>query len=223
MRTAATCRAAAAAFSIALAGAAAPAAASIIGFDLTIDGSLGTQPGSVNVPIITLTNRSDTALLESFSLTVGDPSFNFDGVVEIIAPDGGTATLVEGDTSINRVDGVNTDRISFSFTGFDPGESISFGADIDADSGVFQQDFRDVLFNNGEASNAVASTAFGSGTPLMLTLADVENPSELYETSAWAGHYQNGEVIATPVPASLLLLGGTLAGIGFLASRRKNA
>ncbi|MEL7172337.1 MAG: hypothetical protein AAFN05_05140, partial [Pseudomonadota bacterium] len=163
MRTAATCRAAAAACVIALSGVSAPAGASVIGFDLTIDGSLGTQPGSVNVPIITLTNRSDTALLESFSLTIGDPAFNFDGVVELVGPAGGTATLTEGDTNINRVDGVNTDRISFSFTDFDPGESISFGVDIDADNGVFQQDFRDVLFNNGEATNAIASAAFGSG------------------------------------------------------------
>ncbi|MEO0426892.1 MAG: hypothetical protein AAF160_05540 [Pseudomonadota bacterium] len=223
MRSAATCRAAAAALSVAMIGLAAPAGASVIGFDLTIDGSLGTQPGSLNVPIITLTNRSDTAQLENFSLTIGDPAFNFDGVVELVGPAGGTVSLTEGDTNISRVDGVNTDRISFDFTGFDPGESISFGVDVDADSGVFQQDFREVLFNNGSAENAIASAGFGSGMPLVLTLADVTDPGEIYEASARSAHGGGDELIPTPIPASLLLLGGSLAGVGFMVRRRRNA
>lgn len=182
MRTAASCRAAAAA--LCLAAIAAPlhaAPAAVVAYELVIDGSLGRQPGSINVPLFTLKNLSDEADLTGFSLTIGDPAFNFDGVIGIVPPAGGAATLLEGDTHVDRVDGVNTETVRLGFEGLAPGASASFGIDIDPDTGGFYADFREVLFGNGGAPNAVASARFaGSAAPLLLTLADATDDALVY-------------------------------------------
>lgn len=220
MRSATLCRVALAASLLTGFLGSSAASAVTTGFDLVIDGGFGQQPGTVNVPLVTLTNRSSEALLTSFSLTIGDPAFNFDGVVQIRGPAGGNSLLVLGDTNIPRFDGIHTNSIALSFTDFDPGESVSFGIDIDADSGVFFQDYRDVLFNNGPATNAEVTVHFSDATPLVLTLNDVDDPGPVYRASALRTVAADS-VSAVPVPASAFLLGAALIGASFLRRRRR--
>lgn len=218
MRAATLCRLALTASLFAAFLGSSAASAVTTGFDLMIDGSYGQQPGTVNVPLVTLTNRSSEALLTSFSLTIGDPAFNFDGVIQIRGPAGGSSRLMIGDTNIPRVDGVNTDTIALAFTGFKPGESVSFGVDIDADNGNFFQDYRNVLFNNGAAPNAQVTVQFTDAAPLVLTLNDVSDPGPITRASALSTVAAD-TVSAIPVPASAFLLGAALLCASFLRRR----
>ncbi|MEM6679296.1 MAG: hypothetical protein AAF675_15640 [Pseudomonadota bacterium] len=199
--------------------------AATIGFELTIDGSLGRQPGTVAVPLFTLRNVSDRATLDRFSISIGDPQFNFDGVLAMRGPAGGRMDLVVGDTRTRGVDGINTEILVFTFQDFNPGESVSFGVDIEHDDGRFQRDFRQVLLGDDD-DNALVSTAFlGAGTPLLLTLDDDGLDDDVYRTTATAeivDAFDLAQAAApVPVPASILLLSAALAGAAFLGRRAR--
>ena len=184
---------------------AAPAAALSTGYTLEID-------GNTNVPVVQVTNTSTSALLNSFGLTIGDTAYNFDYAGSIGA-DVGTIgfTLVTGDTANG---GARTALLQFTLTGFDPGEVFGFETDIDPDNTNTIVDFRDVFFNNGTAPNAVFSVGFSDGTTFALTLPDdVEKSSYTFSES----------VSDVPLPAALPLLGAGLAGLGFVARRRRGA
>ncbi|MEO0762421.1 MAG: hypothetical protein AAFZ09_11530, partial [Pseudomonadota bacterium] len=163
---------------VALALALLPAAAqaAVLDFRLTFDGTGTTIPGTRNVPLVTIENLGD-GQIESFELTIGDTAFNFDGVYQLSDPAGGTSTIEVGDDLIFGNTSPVFDSIRLGFTGFDRGEQVSFGLDIDDDSGAVQQDFARVLFDNGDIDNAVATVVFGgfrSGkrVPVALTLGD---------------------------------------------------
>ncbi|MEO0820758.1 MAG: hypothetical protein AAF074_10090 [Pseudomonadota bacterium] len=214
-----------------------PAQSEVVGFDLIIDGGDLIEPGTVNVPFFTVRNISASLPITGFSLTIGDPSFNFDGITAITPPPGGSATIVTGDTGFYGFDGVHTDRISFALDGFDPGEEFRFAADIDADNGDVFQDFRNVLRRNGPAPNAVATITFADPftEDLMLELRDGVRPQggTLFSFRA-VGNRGFGPLEPTipaatssaspvPVPAALPLFVTALAGLGFLSRARRRS
>lgn len=217
MRLAFLARAATAACALSFLPAAAEAAT--LGFDLTIDGSASSVIGSTNVPVLTLVNTGDHALI-GFSLTIGDPAFNFDGLVDLVVPVGVTALVIEGDDNINGIDGVNTDRVALTFDSLQPGQSASFALDVDSDAGVFQQDYRTILFNNGAAENALAEATFASAsgpTTLALVLDDQPATDGIARFSAEQAISAPPSV---PLPGTLPLALAAIAGFGFLSRRR---
>ena len=138
------------------------------------------------VAIFRLENTSPVATTQitDFSVTIGDTMYNFDLVTnQTILSDTGSMlepTLVEGDTSH---DGVRTDQIQYSFTGFDPTDRFSFNADIDQDSANTSELFDQILFNNGSADNAIITVSFVDGLEtgtLSFMLPDDPEPKAVY-------------------------------------------
>ena len=136
-----------------------------------------------NTPTLQLTNHStDTLAITAFELTIGDDAFNFDGVTDISAPAGTNVTVASPDT--NDAGGERSDIIRLDFTGFDPGETVTFVIDVDRDSNNTTEDYRDVLFNNGEAPNAVA-TVFAGAASRSITLPDAPDaPTYRFESGS---------------------------------------
>jgi hypothetical protein len=177
------------------------------GFELTIDGS-----DSFNAPLIELENtRTDDVALERFGMTIGDMAYNFDRITD---PDDTDKALSKVDIEQGDFpDDVN--RVNKFLLKFDPAltqkQSISWIVDIDEDDQNTNENFRSVLFNNGaEKDNAVATAYFGDGTELSLELPNGQTGLDSYNYSA-----------VMPLPAALPLFAGGLAGVAFVARRRR--
>ncbi|MDX2118609.1 MAG: hypothetical protein SFY96_10545 [Planctomycetota bacterium] len=159
--------------SVALGASAAAALGGSVSLSLT-NGNDGGMP--FNTPAFTLTNTSaDGVRLTSFSLTIGDTSFNFDEIylnAEQFSGGDGTqaALLITGD---RFQDNGGPDLFAYSFANFGAGVSFKGQWDIDKDDGTWDYDARTILFNNGEAPNAVASFAFSDGSSFDYVFADL--------------------------------------------------
>ena len=187
------------------------ASAATTGFRLVISGN------DQNIPTLTLTNISTTALLTQFSMTIGDTSRNFDEIYTITAPAGGSATLTAGSSSqsANNSATGRTNTFSVNFSGFDPSEFARWDVDIDIDNQNTFEDYRRVFFNNGTAPNSLVSALFSDGRTVDLTLPDRANNLSSYRFTAAT------QVSAVPVPAALPLLATALGALGFASRRRK--
>ena len=187
------------------------ASAATTGFTLVISGN------DQNIPTLSLTNISTTAMLTEFSMTIGDTSRNFDQIYTITAPAGGSATLIGGSSSQsgNNSASGRTNAFSINFSGFDPSEFARWDVDVDIDNDNTVEDYRSVFFNNGTAQNSLVSALFSDGRTVDLTLPDGANDLSSYTFTAAT------QVSAVPVPAALPLLATALGALGF-ASRRRN-
>ena len=99
-------------------------AAATISYEVTMTGS--------NYPRVTLRNTSRVAHITYFEMTIGDESANFDSITSVYKSGSFTYGLSTPDT--NDVGGADSNSIVLTFSGFGPGESISFYADIDPDT-----------------------------------------------------------------------------------------
>jgi len=157
-----------------------------------------------NTVAFSLTNTSaDGVQLTAFSLTVGNTQFNFDEIYssaeQFTGGDGTqTAVLTTGD----RVqDNGGPDLFAYTFTNFGAGVSFRGQWDVDNDDGSWDYDSRTILFNNGDAANAVASFAFSDGSSFDYTFPDLA----IADTYTLA--------IPSPGPAGALGVAGILAAV----------
>ena len=106
-----------------------------------------------NHPYLLLENTSTTAnhgsgnaALTTFSMTIGDPTMNFDWARIVSTSPGVTATLVSPDTLDAAV---RSGVVTYNFTGLTPGKQVIFQIDIDPNSPTGDQfaDYRQVLFH----------------------------------------------------------------------------
>ena len=161
-----------------------------------------------NTTLFTLTNNSAPGVsLLDVTITIGDTQFLFDQLyqrVELFTGGDGTqtATLTVGD---RLDDGIGDDLFTYGFVNFTQGVTFRGQWDIDFDNGAFDVDARTVLFNNGAASNAVASFTFSDGTSIAYTFPDLP--------------VQNQYTIVIPGSSTA---GVMLAGFGVLVRRRRN-
>lgn len=186
-----------------------PAAAAVLGYQLTFNDPLfNTANGVNNVPDLQLTNISDMGSgfqITDFNLTIGDIAFSFDFVRNESAPiDTGdilSATLNAPDFNNNNV---GTDFLDYDFLGFDPGDAWQFEVDVDPDAGPVVQDYRQIIFPTG-----VVEVTFSNGVMLSQTLDALPN----------ADSYVFSQSIDVPEPSTLALF-GSFALIGAGLSRR---
>lgn len=187
-----------------------PVAAAFYGWSLTIDDS-NPNGNPFNAPDFTLTNDPlSFAPLESFTFTIGDTSFNFD-VVQNIVP---TGSLITPDTLNNKgAPPARDDLFRIDNLGLAPGAVATWEADVDSDASEppgSVPDSRDVFFNNASASNSIATAYFGDGSQLAIELPDDDPGLSTYNY-----------VAVVPLPAALPLFAGGLAGIAWVAHRRR--
>ncbi|MBL9139750.1 MAG: hypothetical protein JNK85_28025 [Verrucomicrobiales bacterium] len=138
-------------------------AASPVAFTLEIG-------GDQNVPTIRLRNESRVAITK-FELTIGDFDKSYDSVSSFsgLGPSGGV-TVHSPDTENG---GTRKDTISLTINGLEPGRTLVMSADVDGDGGDSGENYRRVLFNNGEdRPNATAKVTLVTGEFVSLTLPD---------------------------------------------------
>ncbi|WP_425099560.1 PEP-CTERM sorting domain-containing protein [Tropicibacter sp. S64] len=194
---------------------AAPAAeAATVGFGLTVS----TSGSGGDRPQFTLTNISDSALIQTFTFAINAPGYWFDYIYSQTVPVTPVGqTLTTGQTNGNENSG--TTSVAFGFTAFDPSDVFQFRADLDpigvADAAT---NFRSVFFNNGGPSvpNATASVLFSDGRTLALELSGTGGQSAYIYTAAIVD-------APVPLPATLPLALVGLGGLGLMARRRKAA
>lgn len=154
---------------------AAPALAGSVTLTLE-NGTFGGDP--FNTVRFGLTNTSAPGInLTGWSLTVGDTQFLFDQLYlseETFTPntDAPTAALAN-DTNLREDNGLGQDAFTYTFTNFTPATTFSGQWDIDNDNGDFQANARTVLFNNGDAANALATFTFSDGSAINYTFPDL--------------------------------------------------
>jgi hypothetical protein len=169
---------------------------------------------------ILIQNDSDLYGITAVSITIGDTAYNYDTASGSFGVTAGSFVLLEPDT----VDGaVRSDLLSFTFTGFDPGERFGSANDIDPDSDdSVCCNTSGVLFNNGNAPNAEISVTFSNtlllGSEMNDTSAEPDPDGllcqETYECSSSAS-FELSE------PELLLLIGVSAAALA--AFRRRSA
>jgi hypothetical protein len=194
-----------------LAIAAPAAAATSFSFDM------GPNGGSYDTALVTLTNTSDLASLVSFSIDFAPSPANIDRASSFTRLNDGGAniswTVVSPDTSDN---GVRADWLRMTFTGFEArnaDEALRFHIDFDPDTGnASNQDFRNILFNNGALNNAVLTVGFSDGVTLSQTLGD---------GAPQASYHFTGSTAAVPEPATWALMIMGFGGAGATLRRRR--
>lgn len=190
-------------------------------YELTLDG--GGEFG-FNAPRVTFTNVGD-ARITAIVVTLNDPAYNFDSVVQPVA-DGVTASLVRGDDQNNAE---RTQSVEIAFSGFDTDDSWSALADLDADTFAGKdgsiEDARAILFGSDRAKVASVLVTFEDGTQLGTLLpagfvddagvgdgVTFESDGDVYSL-VHAINVDTGVIIPTPAAAGagLVLLGGCIA------------
>ncbi|WP_165915517.1 VPLPA-CTERM sorting domain-containing protein [Rhodovulum marinum] len=191
--------------STALAGAAGAAGAATVGFDLTIS-------GEANGPVFSLANTSSAATITGGRAVIGNTAYNFDCVSNPVAPAGGTLGFTTPEVgTCYPGGGMRPDEIVFQVTDFDPGETLSFGTDIDRDfSDTSVYDFN-VLLNGGRFEVTFAVPDLNG--PLV---AQFQPGQKSYSVSVTTGATPS----AVPLPAGGVLILTALGALG-AAARRK--
>ena len=163
--------------------------------------------GSGN-PTMTLENSGD-ALISALYISIGDNNYNFDSST-VTSSTGIDYSLVIPDTNSNG--GIRSDEIRFTFTDFGNNEKFRFTGEIDIDNANTSEIWHVIMINNGALPNSILSVDFADHHHVDLTLPDAPVPINDYSVSYQAD-------LATPLPASALLLGSVLSGLIIL--RRK--
>lgn len=180
--------------------------------------SFDLQIANPSTAIFRLTNTSTSAQITGFSATIGDTGKNFDLVNNINAfADPGLDLAWTLNSPDTLQDNVRSDIVSWSLTGFDPGDRFDFNADIDDDIiGNTPESFDQILFNNGVLPNSVITVWFADGGitgSISMALPDATSAAR-YDYSA------AGQI---PEPATLFLVALGMAGIGLRGRRKKKA
>lgn len=197
-------------------GAVTPASAMTVSYLLTInDPIFNPVNNNFNVPDFQLTNTSDPGVsITDFQLSIGDTTFNYDFVRNESVVSDPNNDLVFTLNTVGRVnDGSGDDILSYSFLGFDAGDSFRFEVDIDADGAGVIEDVRDVVFPAGSAF-----VTFSNGNTRGNTF-DAADPNG---TSFQFTQNLPTTLAPVPVPATLPLLLGALV-VGGFAMRRGGA
>jgi hypothetical protein len=159
-----------------------------------------------NTVAFSITNISGPGVtLDSWTMTVGDTQFLYDFLYlnkeQFLGGDGSqTVMLTQGEHDLD--DGLGTDSFAYAFTNLGPGVGFAGQWDIDFDNGAFNVDARAVLFNNGDAPNAVATFSFSDGSVAQYTFPDLP----VQETYS----------LTIPAPGCI-----PIAGLGLLAALRR--
>lgn len=199
-----------------------------------------------SMPWIELTNLGDsTGNLTQFTMTIGDTDYNFSdaymGEVIMVSDEtpyaGGVTATSTGDLL----------TVNFGGGGLAPGQTVTFGVDIDPDAGIDglfpHPDFRMVLFDmnnldgNGVSDNSIvtglftdpANTAMTAMASTTLDDYDVDGPESNY-FNQFVRPYgvmegidifssTAGATAPIPEPATAVLAG--LAMLGFVARYRR--
>ena len=168
--------------------------------------------GNCNWPTFLITNDSGFASITSFSMTIGDAYYNYDDVR--VNDDGGI-----GYTLTSPLDGssggARANEFSFTFSGFSAATSFFVTIDVDPDSRNSYVDFRNILFNNGSASNAVATATFSTGQ--ILTASFSEEPVMVEGENAYR---LSAQASVVPIPPAVWLFGSGLIGLIGVARRK---
>jgi len=178
--------------------AASPVSAGVIGYEFSInDPIFSTQNGANNVPDFQIENTSQApgVLISQLSLTIGDTAYNFDfnRRESAFVDAGGDLGFALTSPMFGNNDGRVSDELTYSFTGFDPGDAFRFESDIDHDDGTMVQDFRRILF-----PGSVLSVGFSDGTMLSQLL----NPDD----TTLSG-YRFAQSTSVSEPATIALFG----------------
>lgn len=205
------------------------ASASTIGYELTITPSTGYDGCGVNVPTMSLKNISDSFEISEFTLSIGDTSYFYDFFWKASFDTENTYTsnsVGEGwSNNDNTYYGSSEQKIDFSFTGFDSSEIFSFDVDIDHTDTTWPQDYTNVLFDNGNADNALITVSFSNGDTFESFLPDSSESAYSSETESFSYNSETNEYffsqsLAVPIPAAVWLFGSGL--ISLVGIRRKD-
>ncbi|XDA96987.1 VPLPA-CTERM sorting domain-containing protein [Sulfitobacter sp. LCG007] len=164
--------------------------------------------GSSDAPSVKIMNKSTSAAITSFSISVGNRSYEFDSVKSLKGGskglDGGKQKLKKGSKS-NGAGGSN--KVKLKYSGFDAGEFAKFRTELDKNGkNETNADFRDVLFGNGKGKNAVIKVAFSDGTVLRQRLGvnkamgdkDMDSRSFRFSKSAEIAGVNNSDAQGIP-------------------------
>ncbi len=162
---------------------------------------------------LTIQNDSDLYGITAVSVTIGDTAYNYDASNGSFSLGSGSFVLADPD-SVD--DALRSDVLSYTFTGFDPGERFVAGVDIDPDSGNSSCcTLAGVLFNNGDAANAEVMVSFTNDLFLAAEAGDTLSSCAVF------GECSTGASFELPEPGLLLLLGAS--AVVFAALRRRSA
>ncbi len=193
------------------------AEAASVGFTLRLTG--------VTNPIVKIVNKSDTAEITSFVMTIGDTAYNFDRAfvhTDLTTP-GIDATLLGPDDIHN---GVRSDFVSYAFNNFSVGSKFFFQTDVDIDNQNSAEDYKNILFHldgSDTSMNSLVTVQFSDGTELSQQMpnwltGDVMRFTLMGESS----YQQNGTPpAAVPLPAAAWSGISLLAGMGVWGRFRK--
>jgi hypothetical protein len=190
-----------------LLGSAALSPAAVINFQIDIkDNTLaGWQ---TDIPVFSVTNRSDAAKITKLEVHIGLVSKNFDRVGGFTTAPTGAARVTPD--LINA--SVRGNTAVFTFSNFDPGEKFGFFAEIDDDLVVSSaENYRHILFDNGPGPNGYAKATFSDAAGLhSRTIVFQDTAGPLFQLSQ----------VAVPEPATEMLLAAGFGALGFYRRRR---
>jgi hypothetical protein len=129
-----------------------------------------------NVATFKIINESRDPITQ-VSITIGNTAYEFDhshkSASTSLNPDLVSASFTSSGLS---------DVVTVTADGFDPRETLTFYIDLDEDGQNNVVDFRTILFDNGNADNAVVTVTTDQGGTESLTLP--ENPAEPYSIAS---------------------------------------